>query len=95
MGDFVDNIVGGTDGCSLAFGPNGDLYVTTGFIGNSVIQFNGSTGQFINEFSGGGLAGAAGLVFVAPVPEPSTVLLLAIGTLGVLGWRWLRIKQTA
>jgi PEP-CTERM motif len=25
-----------------------------------------------------------------PVPEPSTLLLLAIGTLGVIGWAWRR-----
>jgi hypothetical protein len=25
---------------------------------------------------------------VGPVPEPSTLLLLAIGTLGVIGWAW-------
>jgi glucose/arabinose dehydrogenase len=75
---------------NLAFGPNGNLYVSTGFIGNSVIQLNGSTGQVINEFRGGGLDWSAGLVFVAPVPEPSTLLLLAIGTLGVIGWVWRR-----
>jgi streptogramin lyase len=93
MGVFGDNIVGGTDGCSLAFGPNGNLYVTTGFVGNSVVELNGLTGQFISAFRGGGLDGAAGLVFVAPIPEPATLLLLAIGTLGVIGWaRWRRVS---
>jgi probable HAF family extracellular repeat protein len=28
-----------------------------------------------------------------PVPEPSTLLLLAIGTLGVIGWAWRRRRQ--
>jgi hypothetical protein len=26
----------------------------------------------------------------APVPEPSTLLLLTIGTLGLIGWAWSR-----
>jgi hypothetical protein len=28
--------------------------------------------------------------FATPVPEPSTVLLFAIGTLGLIGWAWRR-----
>jgi hypothetical protein len=30
----------------------------------------------------------------APVPEPSTFLLLAFSTLGVIGWRGWRRRQT-
>jgi hypothetical protein len=29
-----------------------------------------------------------------PVPEPATLLLLAIGTLGVIGWAWWRRRET-
>jgi hypothetical protein len=30
-----------------------------------------------------------------PVPEPSTLVLLAIGAIGLLGYAWRRRKQTA
>jgi probable HAF family extracellular repeat protein len=30
-----------------------------------------------------------------PVPEPSTLLLLTIGTLGVIGWAWWRRRHIA
>jgi WD40 repeat protein len=67
---FVDFFRAGTDGSSLAFGPDGALYVTTGFIGNSVRRFDGTTGQYLGELIRGGRSGlayASGLLF-APAP---------------------------
>ena len=43
--------------------------MTTGWIGNSVRRFDGSTGQFIDEFvpqGSGGLTYATGLLFLTP-----------------------------
>jgi hypothetical protein len=42
------------------------------------------------DFDNTGLAAA-----IAPVPEPSTLLLLAVGTLGLMGWACWRSKQIA
>ena len=83
-----------SDGSSLAFGPNVDLYVSES-LGDLVSRFNGTTGQLINEFGGGTLDGPQGLVFVAPVPEPSTLLLFAFGTLGLILWASHRGRRVA
>jgi hypothetical protein len=76
-GEFIDVFATGswgTDGISLTFGPDQDLYVTTGFIGNSVLRFDGTTGLPHARFVGpgsGGLAYATGLLFNPLIPEPS------------------------
>ena len=49
----------------MQWGPDGNLYVATAYT-NSVVRFNGRTGQFIDEFvpdGSGGLNNATGLVF--------------------------------
>ena len=38
---------------------------------------------------------AAALQQAAPIPEPSTLLLLSIGSVGVIGWMWRRCKFAA
>jgi hypothetical protein len=75
---------------ALVFGPDENLYVTTG-LDNSVLRFDGSTGQFMDEFvpsGSGGLSYAAGLEFFTPIPEPSTLTLLGVGVLSLVGWAW-------
>jgi streptogramin lyase len=90
---FVSKFPGGTDGSSLVFGPDSDLYVTTGFLGDSVQRFNGSTGQSLGAFvpSGtGGLATAAGLIFTpATVSEPNSLTLLTMGILVCITFIWI------
>lgn len=75
-GDFIDIFVsefdGGTDGPKLVFGPNGDLFITTGAVGHSVMQFDGVTGQLVGEFvsrGSGGLYFATGLIFHNPAMD--------------------------
>jgi hypothetical protein len=38
---------------------------------------------------------AAAIQQAAPIPEPSTLLLLSIGSVGVIGWMWRRCKLAA
>jgi DNA-binding beta-propeller fold protein YncE len=105
MGAFVTCGSGGIDGpFGLMFGPDGNLYVISHEeIGeltcaaarrtsaSSVLRYNGSTGAFMDVFvspGSGGLDGATALIFT-PVPEPNSRMTLAVGTLGLIIYRWL------
>jgi uncharacterized repeat protein (TIGR03803 family) len=41
-----------------------------------------------------GGAGNDGTLYAFTVPEPSTLILLGIGAIGLLGWRWKRMAAT-
>lgn len=66
----------------MAYGPDGNLYVTVQGAEDAVFRFNGQTGALIDHFvtsGSGGLENPFGIAF-SPVPEPSTVALLAVAT---------------
>ena len=68
------------------FGPGGDLFVSSAGT-NSVLRYSGATGGFLGSFvspGSGGLSEPIGLVFTNAVPEPSSLTLLAIGTISAL-----------
>jgi DNA-binding beta-propeller fold protein YncE len=81
----VDQFVGAPDpGFSLRFATNGNLFVSD-FNGGTVQQFDSTTGQSLGSFvSNPGVWHTTGLAF-SPVPEPSSLILLAIGGLSLAG----------
>lgn len=71
-------------GSDIAFGPDGNLYVLAN---DRVARYDGLTGLFIDNLvspGSGGLTGGQYFAFVAPVPEPSTLGLLAAAALFLL-----------
>jgi hypothetical protein len=68
----------------MAFGPDGNLYVTETGTDQRVIRLDGNSGEFLDVFAWGhGLSRPYSLVFV---PEPSTLVLLGTGVFGLLAW---------
>jgi probable HAF family extracellular repeat protein len=67
-------------------------YTTLDFPGamNTVANGINNLGQIVGYYvdANGNEHGFLATPTQAPVPEPSTLLLLAIGTLGVFGWAW-------
>jgi hypothetical protein len=94
LGPFGSGLTAGADVC---FGPDynhdsvADLYVTNaGLSSHNISVLSGSTGDYLGDLT---LDGQTRLKFVmfAPhtvVPEPSTVVLLATGLLGLLAYAW-------
>lgn len=86
-GNLLRQIASGSNPHGLAFGSDGNLYVSN-FTGNSVLEYNPVTGGLIKTFvsgGSGGLSGPIGLAF--STPEPGTLALMGIGLFGVIAAR--------
>jgi hypothetical protein len=79
-------------GFSLAFGPSGNLYVT-GYGSDNNYDYgtlNLTTGTF-TKISVSPVGGAGSLA--APLPEPSTIILLGIGAISLLAYGCVRARR--
>lgn len=76
MGDFVS---GGDPSWGMIFHTDGWLYVSSG---GSVVRYDASSGALHDTFATG-IGGSAGMAFV-PVPEPGSLVALAVGLASIL-----------
>jgi hypothetical protein len=65
----------------------GNLYVAS-FTGQSIGEYNESTGSAINASLITGIAGRPALITIVSVPEPSSLILLGlpIAVIGIVAW---------
>ena len=53
----------------MAFGANGNLFVVSE-LGDAVLEYNGTTGEFVGEFVAAGSGGLAEPTFITFGPTP-------------------------
>jgi hypothetical protein len=87
-GQMVGFYAGG--GTSHGFLLSDGSYTTIDVPGATFTSVDGidDIGQLVGHY--GDASGNLHAFLASPVPEPSTLLLLAIGTVGVIGWAWRR-----
>ena len=94
LGTFGDMHGGSTAGLSnptgLAIGPHGNLYVNSRG-DDRVLEFD-PNGLFLGAFINSHVDGPGTLLF-APIPEPSTAVLLLVGSVGLAGWTVTRRRR--
>ena len=91
---FVSSGAGGLSGpTNLAFGPDGDLYVTS-YHDDAVRRYDGTDGSFVEVFVASGSGGLSGPFDLQFVPEPTATTALASGALLLWGLYALHLRAS-